>query len=218
MLIRFAFSVTGTAKFLSHLDLVQVFARAVKRAKLPIAYSQGFNPHPLINLGPPRGVAVAGLCEYCDMELKEDMYAEAFEKALASAMPRDIKVFAAKTADKKQGALMAIINAATYEVEVENAETAFLDEAIEKLKNAEHIMCQRTHPKKGVRTVDIRPYIYDLQRQGDGKIFMEVAIGNNGNVRPVDVIEAFGIGGLKATEILRTGLYIRDEKGNKLKP
>lgn len=218
MLMRFAFSVTGSAKFLSHLDLVQVFARAVKRAKLPIAYSQGFNPHPLINLGPPRGVAVAGLNEYCDMELKQDMPIDAFEQALAAAMPRDIKVFGAKVADKKQGALMAIINAATYEVEVEVADTALVDAAIQTLNAAPEIICQRTHPKKGVRTVDIKPHIYDLRRLENGNIFMEVAIGNNGNVRPVDVMEALHIDGLRVMEIYRTGLYIKDAQGKKQQP
>ena len=64
--VRFVYQVTGVLKFLSHLDLLKLFNRALLRANLPVAYSEGFNPHPKISFGPPRGVGQEGLQEMGD--------------------------------------------------------------------------------------------------------------------------------------------------------
>jgi len=67
--IRVEFSKTGILKYLSHLELMMLFQRAVRRAGFPIEYSKGFHPAPEISFGPPLGVGIAGLSEYFDMKV-----------------------------------------------------------------------------------------------------------------------------------------------------
>ena len=76
MSIRFVYQVDGVLKFLSHLDLLKLFNRALLRASLPVAYSEGFNPHPKISFGPPRGVGQEGRRELGDLQLKEPLQPE----------------------------------------------------------------------------------------------------------------------------------------------
>ena len=66
---RIEYSKTGRARWLSHLELVRTFIRALRRSGLPLVFSQGFNPHPRLSYGPSLGVGVAGLREYLDMDL-----------------------------------------------------------------------------------------------------------------------------------------------------
>ena len=67
--IRVEFSKTGRLKYLSHLELVTVLHRALRKAGFPLEYSTGFHPSPKISFGPPLGVGIAGLSEYFDMEI-----------------------------------------------------------------------------------------------------------------------------------------------------
>jgi radical SAM-linked protein len=66
---RIEYAKTSAAKWLSHLELIRTFNRALRRSGLPLAFSQGFNPHPRLSYGPSLGVGVAGLREYLDMDL-----------------------------------------------------------------------------------------------------------------------------------------------------
>jgi radical SAM-linked protein len=66
---RIEYSKTGGARWLSHLELIRTFIRALRRSGLPLAFSQGFNPHPKLSYGPSLGVGVAGLREYLDVDL-----------------------------------------------------------------------------------------------------------------------------------------------------
>jgi radical SAM-linked protein len=66
---RLEYSKTGRARWLSHLELIRTFIRALRRSGLPLVFSQGFNPHPRLSYGPSLGVGVAGLREYLDLDL-----------------------------------------------------------------------------------------------------------------------------------------------------
>ncbi len=68
---RIEYAKTGSARFLSHLELVRVFNRALRRSGLPLVFTQGFRPHPKVSYGPSLGVGVAGLREYLDVELAD---------------------------------------------------------------------------------------------------------------------------------------------------
>jgi radical SAM-linked protein len=67
--IRVEFSKTGILRYLSHLELMILLQRAIKRAGFPIEYSKGFHPAPDISFGPPLGVGISGLSEYFDMKV-----------------------------------------------------------------------------------------------------------------------------------------------------
>ena len=73
MKIRIKFAKTGVMKFVGHLDVMRYFQKAIRRAELPIAYSEGFSPHMLLSFASPLGVGISSTGEYFDMVLAEDM-------------------------------------------------------------------------------------------------------------------------------------------------
>ena len=69
MKIRIKFAKTGVMKFVGHLDVMRYFQKAIRRAELPIAYSEGFSPHMLLSFASPLGVGISSTGEYFDMVL-----------------------------------------------------------------------------------------------------------------------------------------------------
>ena len=73
MKYRIKFTKVGKVRFVGHLDLLKLFQRAIKRAGIPVAYSNGFNPHQLIGFAIPLPLGMASVGEYVDVELKEEV-------------------------------------------------------------------------------------------------------------------------------------------------
>jgi radical SAM-linked protein len=138
MKIRLAYTKKGEARYIAHLDLTRMLDRALRRAQIEVAFSEGFNPHPKIAFGPPLPVGVEGEQEYVDIEVKENTEheKEAIRKKagetteagacdikdiverLQSQLPEGIKIIGSGIAEKGSKALMAVINLARYRTEV----------------------------------------------------------------------------------------------------
>ncbi|MFN7972251.1 MAG: TIGR03936 family radical SAM-associated protein [Acidobacteriota bacterium] len=89
---RVLYRKTGDLRFLSHLDLLRTFTRAVARAGLPIAYSQGFHPMPRIAMGPALPVGTAGLAERLDLTLATYLEPADVARRLGQALPPELAV------------------------------------------------------------------------------------------------------------------------------
>ena len=88
--VRVWFSKTGTARYISHLDLNRCMSRAFHKAKLPLWYTEGFNPHVFLTFAAPLSLGFEGRHESMDIRLIEDMpYPELIEK-LNAGLPHDI--------------------------------------------------------------------------------------------------------------------------------
>lgn len=222
-IIRVKFRRGDEVKFISHLDLMKVFERAIRRARLPIAYSQGFNPHPGMVFGLPLGVGVTSEAEYGDFEITDDeMSAQEFADRLNLQLPKGVEVLAAKKKASKQN-IMATIAASEYIVIVGtpvecNQKT--LKVSIDKyLSQKEIVVKKRT--KNGVKDTDIRDMIFDLnfelQPCGDFNIIRFTALvsaGSKANLKPDLLIESLcGYLGFEyeIDRIHRTKLFVRSQ-------
>ncbi|MEL7564696.1 MAG: TIGR03936 family radical SAM-associated protein [Dehalobacterium sp.] len=222
MFLRSCFSVKGNIKFLSHLDLLKVMERAMRRAQIPVAFSQGFNPHPKMAFGTAKSVGLASECEYFDVELDREMAPRDFKKKLQEKCPMGIEIKETKEISPEEPALMAVINCASYQVTVKVSQELSqeeLDKKIADLFSRSEIIVQRVSPKRK-KEFDIRPGIISLTyrlSQPEKILFeMDLNMGNQGNVKPGEVIGALGLGDYEILEILRTGLFIRRESGEKV--
>ena len=74
-------------KFISHLDLMRVFERALRRSEIPVAYSKGFNPHPQMVFGLPLSVGVTSQCEYADFKIEDNIEPNEFIQRLNDNLP-----------------------------------------------------------------------------------------------------------------------------------
>lgn len=219
--IRIKFRRGEEVKFISHLDLMKVFERAIRRARLPIAYSQGFNPHPSMVFGLPMSVGVTSEAEYGDFEITDDSLSmNDFIKRLNDQLPDGLEVLAAKPRKSKQN-IMATIAASEYVVvvgtELECDEKSFRNSIKKYLSQKEIIVKKRT--KSGIKDTDIRSMIYDLdfelQPLGDIniiKLSMLVSAGSKANLKPELLVDSFFemLGGsFEIDRIHRSKLFVK---------
>ena len=90
--IRFKFSKTGSYKYFSHLDIISIISRAIRRAKIRVKYSEGFNPKPKMSLGPPTPLGIESHAEYGDIVLLGDPGPEDFLIRLNNALQDRLKI------------------------------------------------------------------------------------------------------------------------------
>ena len=114
MKLRLRFKKEGLARFISHLDLMRTFERAFRRAELPIAFSQGFNPRPKMTFASALSVGISSSSEYLDVEFSEDVSASDVALKLNPALPEGIKVTDVKMAD--EAISLSMLNGAKYVV------------------------------------------------------------------------------------------------------
>lgn len=175
-------------KFISHLDFVRCFHRAVRRSKLNFEFSQGFNPHPVMTIAQPLPVAVTSESEYMKVGLVTDMTDKEICDELNSSMPPGFSVYKVKQVEGKEIDLTKI-NMAEYVTEIECPTPCNVNDLMDC---KELIVPKKT--KSGVKDSDIRPYIYGIEDMGysDGvmTVKMTVACGSNYNLKPQTVVEA----------------------------
>ncbi|MFI3207722.1 MAG: TIGR03936 family radical SAM-associated protein [Eubacteriales bacterium] len=189
MKVRIKFRKFGVMKFIGHLDIMRYFQKAMRRANIPIAYSQGYSPHMIMSFANPLGVGLTSDGEYFDIELKESITSETAVKQLNEVMVAGIEILSFVELLDSQKTGMAIVAAADYLVipkEYEMTEN-FLA-SLNKFIAEEHVVIMKK-TKKSFREVDIRPLIYKMKVE-DNKVFMQVATGSVENLKPELVMEA----------------------------
>ncbi|GFN22588.1 TIGR03936 family radical SAM-associated protein [Thermanaeromonas sp. C210] len=205
MRLRIKFAKRGEGRFLSQLEVMRAFQRAARRADLPLALSQGFNPHPRISFGPALAVGLESEAEYLDLELAEPMEAREVLKALAGQLPLGLEVLTIRALSPGEPTLGEAVRCAAYRVEVEGLPPGELRQRLDALLAQEKaIICRRT--KEGPRQVDIRPGIYRVDLEGPHTLDMLLACGPQGTVRPEEVVMALDPR-LTVKHARRTGLY-----------
>jgi radical SAM-linked protein len=225
--IRIAYKKIEEAKYIAHLDLARVFERSLRRAGIRAAYSEGFNPHPKISFGSALAVGVEGEREYVDIEFEQELDLKEILGRLQEQLPVGIRLIEGQVLTQGTKALMAILNAASYEISVPMGLPVTeerLQEGIAAWLGRNQIHYIR-YSKKGRVEKDIRPWVKVLtgRIQGDEAIFeLEVEVGNQGSVRPEEVIASLcDLENLPLDlDILstrRTGIYVSYE-GQKFSP
>ena len=168
-------------RHIGHLDLLRTMHRALRRSQLPIAFSQGFNPHVLMNFAAPLSVGVTGLKEIMEIPLTREVTVEEFEQKLRQALPEDLVFVSARKVEDNHAAPMALLHSAIYEAKLENPQGLF--ESIPSYLKQEHIEEMRK-TKSGVKPCDIRPLIYDITVLEPDTLCMHVALNDKGTCKP----------------------------------
>lgn len=181
--VRIRFIRGEDVKYISHLDLMKVFERAIRRARLPIAYSQGFNPHPQMVFGLPLSVGVTSEAEYADFDLAADINPEFFMVRLNDELPAGLQIVDIGVKETKSN-IMASVVKASYDILVssnEKPEMNVIDDSINGFLS-QTVFTVKKESKSGTRDVDIRPMIHGLEAKSVSCNRLEV----NGPVNSVD--------------------------------
>jgi len=216
---RLAITKVEEVRYVSHLVYARTVERAVRRSKLPAAYSEGFNPHMKLAFASALPVGVASETEYMDIEMTEALDAAAVGEALASQLPRGFAVRQARAITARHAALMAVVNLAAYRVAVPLATDAVAAAraAVEGFNAAPVVAYVRENPK-GRREIDVKAFVRHIAAAGTAgglELTFEVRITPTGSVKPREVMEALTINfgfpvDPDAALITRTGLFVAD--------
>lgn len=196
---RAFFSKTGRAKYISHLDLSSVIIRAMKRTKLPIWQTEGFNPRTYVTFMLPLSLGQEGLHEAMDFRLTEDVPYSEVKDRLNAALPPDIRVTEITVPKDKN----TDITAARYQIDF----TAD-PEKLRSLCEKEHILVEK-RTKKGSAEVDLKPLMTDVEFDGS-RISLTLPAGTTFNINPSLLFEAYSAEygeAVKQPRIIRTNIY-----------
>ena len=153
-------------KFISHLDVLKTIQKNIRRAGLPVEFSQGFNPHMNTSIAQPLSVGVYSSGEYMDMVLTTEMDEKEIVDKLNATAPSGIKYISATAipyteGEKKVPQAMALIDAARYTIKVKYSDLSNLEEEMNKLlETKEWITVKKS--KKGEKEVNLRTFIKDF--------------------------------------------------------
>lgn len=169
--VRVRFTKTGKLKYISHLDLNRTMIRVIRRTKLPIWYTEGFNRHPYVTFVSPLSLGYESVCELMDFRLCEDVPYEVVVEALNREVPEGIKVLSANEPKEKVGKLGFARYQLSFSCDIEIVRNL--------LKKDEIVVCKRT--KKGtMKEIDIRPFLKECNLYEDSqKAILEVTLPCN---------------------------------------
>ena len=189
--VRMFYEKTGMAKYISHLDTVRCITRAMKRANVPVWFTEGFNPHAFLTFAMPLSLGVESYCETVDFRLLEDVDLTELTERLNNALPTDITV-------KRIAAPVfsaADIRYAEYEIIFNNPDKLLLKNAHSMLSSDEIIVPKKVKQgrKKVEKEVNIKEHIrtYELVEK-DGRLILKTVLssGNTVNINPSLLIGA----------------------------
>ncbi len=187
---RLKFSKIDKMKFIGHLDLLKIVQRTFVRAKLPIAYSKGFNPHQLMSFALPLSLSVESVGEYLDIELDNDVEPSQIKEALNKELPNGLAIIEVKKLVEGRKAAAAELRAATYEVYVENQP---LKEKVDLVNSSDKVLIMKK-TKRSLEEVDIKEDILKVAYNMDKDcIEMLISTGSQRNIKPEHVLDFMGL-------------------------
>jgi radical SAM-linked protein len=190
---RITFQKLGRLRYLSHLDLARCFDRAIRRAGLPVAYTEGFNPHAKIAFASALGVGVGGAAELCAIDLARAMPGGEFADRLNAQFPEGLRVTSVSIEWRSRRSPFAQIVSAVYDIGLEVtpiAAASRITEAVGELLALPRIDFIRG-TKSGTRQVDLRPGIHQLSAEvtdGPPRLKATLSMAEDSLVKPAEVV------------------------------
>lgn len=189
--VRMSFEKTGMAKFISHLDTVRLITRSMKRANVPIWFTEGFNPHAFLTFAMPLSLGFESLCETVDFRLMEEVDLEELATRLNNTLPVDVtvkEIYVYETSPND-------IRWAEYKIIFNNPDNKLLETAENILSSNEIIVEKKAKQgrKKIAKEVNIKEHIKSFElTEENGKLILHTVLssGTSININPMLLIGA----------------------------
>jgi radical SAM-linked protein len=211
MTLRIKFAKYGNLKFLSHLDVMRFFQKAIRRAEIDVKYSEGYHPHQLMSFAAPLGVGQTSEGEYFDLEINSMESTQDVLERLNAQMPDGFKIIHVSLLpptppQTKKESLMALVKASDYLVlrkglaDLPLTNQEFLGKFSEFVKEPEILAIKTT--KVGDTEINLAPFIYDVRfdvqpteltpKYENGLcLYLKLCAGNENHIRPELLMKAF---------------------------
>ena len=202
-------------RFISHLDLQRFFQRAVNRTGLPIAWSQGFNPHPVMSFGSALALGWTSEYEVIDIKLSAPMGRKRTEDAVRAALPEDLPVLEVRMVEDRHPAPMAQVCMSDYRVTLTGEGTEAVLAQISAFLAAESVPAVKK-TKSGEKEINARPLVVSIEPEESGFV-TRLMLTEQQSLKPDMLVKLLADGaGVEAPEtgIHRLTLLGRDAGGS----
>ncbi len=212
--LRAIFEKTGRARYISHLDLNRCMLRVFRRSKLPVWYTEGFNPHPYYSFALALSLGFESRCEIMDFNITDDNITyDEIKNKLNAVMPEGMRVVSVAEQIKK----ITAITKAEYSFSLVSEDVEKLHDSVQELINCPEILIDKK-TKKGIKTVDIKPDMEVVSCEiSDGSVnmIMRLPAGTQTNYNPTLFIEALkkvSVIPFEAQKICRMGILCENNE------
>lgn len=197
--LRLRFSKTGQIRYLSHLELINLFTRAVQRADVPILFSQGFHPHPRFSFATATSVGVESQAEYIDLFVG-NIAAEDARQRLNRVLPEGMTILESVEVELKAPSLSPLIEATRYRVTLPDYDPAKLqNECVQFMAHDSWLLVRE---KKGQQqTIDLRRETRQLSASGST---IQMVLGRGKAAELTSAITGLTMDALKTARIEKT--------------
>ncbi len=234
MKIRVKFTKTGNMRFVGHLDFMRYFQKALRRAGIPLCYSEGYHPHPILSFALPLGIGLTSEGEYFDMEVLDSASSSEALRVINNEMVDGVTVTEYLLLPDTAPKAMASVAAADYVVtfkRLDDAKESTLLQGVHTYYEERDKILVTKVGKKSERMIDLKPLLYRLEPCDNNRdFFIRASAGSEENIRPELVMEDFCaflgvpfdssdllIHRIDLYENTDTGLRPLSEAGNQLK-
>ena len=194
--VRVRFSKLGKIRFTSHRDVARIWERALRRAAVPVAYTEGFSPHPKLSFGLALSTGHESLGEYLDVDIDSDaaepVVVEDLPARLDPGLPIGLDVQAAAEIASGTPSLQQAVTSCTWQIEVTGlGDAAELPERVARCLDATSLVV--TRERKGQKvTDDLRPAILSLVADPDRPLLTAELATQPRGVRPAELVALLG--------------------------
>ena len=166
--IRLKFKKVGSLQYISHLDLVRTMSKIITRAKLPLWYTEGFNPKPKMIFAAPLSIGTESVCEFMDLRLIDDLPPEQIKARLNANMTDEMQVIEAYYTEDKLTDLKWL----SYSIDIttDNASEELAEKCQTVLLGESVLVTKKAKPREVAPTVDIRPLIKEIKAELRGAV------------------------------------------------
>lgn len=171
---------TGPSRFLSHLEAMNVWIRALRRVRTPLAYSQGFHPHPKVAFSAAMPVGQQSVGDYLDIELTADVDVPELVSRLNHTLPEGFEVLAGRAVPLKSPSLMSLNDGGVFKIQFPGEGAQDVAAKVAELNTAEVLEIERKgksrknargrRRQRVVRTIDIKPMIRHLAVEAESDV------------------------------------------------
>lgn len=191
--LKVVYAKTGPARFFGHLEMVNIFLRAIRRADIPVKYTRGFHPKPRISFADPLPLGISSEYEWFYLTVPEPIQPAFVQTALNPQLPDGLRIEACypvssgKTGLDSQNSL----STTTYQIILQNGR--FDRNRLQDFDNASVFMVTRTRKKGNVTSLNLKDMISDITLLDVNQLKLTVKNETGKTVRPAEVLtEVFG--------------------------
>ena len=189
--VRLRFAKRGDLRLVSHHDLLRCLERMLRRAALPLAYSQGFNPRPKVVFTLALALGIEGRHEVVELELIEPVEPSEVVDRLRRVSPSGLDWLEAEAVAPGRPAHAAAV---AYQIDIPAGRRAAAQVALDRFLACDHWPFTRHRPDRGVDVaVDLRPFVLDAELDLIGGLRFRLKIEPSGSARPEELLEILGL-------------------------